>query len=188
MLFLRVWRTAEAQRTQRLRREDFCGLSVFAGRENRRDAENAEIAPRRCVYLSIREQAPMQELSEEYHALSGSIVGSAIEVHRTLGPGFLESVYEEAMCKELQLRGISYSCQHGCKVDYKGTHVGEGRVDLLVERKIIVELKAVEALAPIHTAQVISYLKMMRLPLGLLFNFNVPILMPHGFRRIILSE
>jgi GxxExxY protein len=129
----------------------------------------------------------MKELSGEYNELSSLIIGSAIEVHRILGPGFLESVYEESMCKELQLRGLSYACQHGCIVNYKDTHVGEGRIDLLVEHKIIVELKAVEALAPIHSAQVISYLKMTKLPLGLLFNFNVTKLMPEGFRRIILT-
>lgn len=129
----------------------------------------------------------MQELPHEYNELSGLIISSAIEVHRILGPGFLESVYEESMCKELQLRGISYTSQHGCIVNYKDSHVGEGRIDLLVEDKIIVELKAVEALAPIHTAQVISYLKMTKLPLGLLFNFNVTKLMPEGFRRIIVT-
>lgn len=126
-------------------------------------------------------------LSSEYNEISQEVIGAAIEVHRVLGPGFLESVYEQAMCEEFRLRDLTYSYQQGCIVNYKNVHVGEGRIDILVEHKIVVELKAVEALAPIRTAQVISYLKMMKLPLGLLFNFNVPKLMPEGFRRIILT-
>lgn len=91
------------------------------------------------------------------------------------------------MCKELLLRSVPFERQKGCGIDYKGEHIGEGRIDLFVAKLIVVELKAVDALAPIHSAQVISYLKMTKAPLGLLFNFNVPKLMTSGFKRIILS-
>jgi len=114
-------------------------------------------------------------------------IGAAIEVHRVLGPGYLESVYEEALAVELNLRGIPFERQKTVAVNYKGHAVGEGRLDLLVDSRLVVELKAVEALAPIHTAQVMSYLKTMRLPLGLLLNFNVPLLKT-GIKRIILSN
>lgn len=107
-------------------------------------------------------------------------------MHRVLGPGFLESVYEEALCVELQLRGIPFKRQPVVAVNYKGQLVGEGRLDFLVGDALIVELKAVDALASIHSAQVISYLKMTAHQLGLLINFNVPIL-KEGIKRIILS-
>ena len=116
-----------------------------------------------------------------------AVIGAAIEVHRVLGPGYLESVYEEALAVELDLRGIPFERQKAVAVDYKGYAVGEGRLDLLVDSRLVVELKAVEALAPIHTAQVMSYLKAMRVPLGLLLNFNVPLLKA-GIKRIILSS
>ena len=126
------------------------------------------------------------EPSEELDRLAYAVIGAAIEVHRVLGPGFLESVYEEALCVELQLRGIHFKSQPVVAVNYKGQQVGEGRLDLLVGGALIVELKAVDALASIHSAQVISYLKMTGHQLGLLINFNVPILR-EGIKRIVLS-
>ena len=119
--------------------------------------------------------------------LTGKIIGAAIEVHRHLGPGFLESVYEEALCVELELRKIPFDRQRPIGVDYKGHSVGQGRLDLLVGDKLLVELKAVDRLAPIHNAQVISYLKATHLHLGLLINFNVPLL-KDGIRRVIWSK
>lgn len=119
--------------------------------------------------------------------LAHAVIGAAIEVHRVLGPGYLESVYEEALGVELTLRGIPFERQKSMGVDYKGHAVGEGRMDMLVDGCLIVELKAVEAVAPIHTAQVISYLKATRLPLGLLINFNVPVL-KDGLKRIVLTN
>src|SRR5574337_1997226 len=101
----------------------------------------------------------MAEPDKQLDQLAHAVIGAAIEVHRTLGPGFLESVYEDALCFELELRHIHYERQHIIAVNYKGRHVGEGRIDILVENRLIVELKAVEELAPVHTAQVISYLK-----------------------------
>jgi GxxExxY protein len=128
----------------------------------------------------------MKEPSVEVDQLAREIIGACIEVHRVLGPGFLESVYEEAVGVELTLRGIPHVRQAATAVNYKEHPVGEGRMDLVVGGKIIVELKAVESLAPIHTAQVISYLKATGLSLGLLINFNVPVL-KEGIKRIILS-
>jgi GxxExxY protein len=122
----------------------------------------------------------------ELNKLTGAVIGAAIEVHRALGPGFLESVYEEAMYVELSHRGIGFVRQAGIGVNYKGTIVGEGRVDVLVEDALVVELKAVEALAPIHTAQVLSYLKATGGHIGLLINFNV-VRLRSGIKRIILD-
>ncbi|MBI5669389.1 MAG: GxxExxY protein [Chloroflexi bacterium] len=128
----------------------------------------------------------MKEPDKFVDRIAHDVIGAAIEVHRTLGPGFLESVYEEALCIELQLRRLSFARQLCISVDYKGHPVGEGRLDVLVENCVIVELKAVEELAPIHTAQVISYLKATGYPLALLVNFNVPVL-KNGIRRIVSS-
>jgi GxxExxY protein len=114
-----------------------------------------------------------------------AVIGAAIEVHRALGPGYLESVYEEAMAVELEIQGIRFQRQELFGLDYKGHSVGEGRVDLLVEGCLIVELKAVDSLSAIHTAQAISYLKATGLHLGLLINFNVPLL-AGGLKRVIL--
>lgn len=124
-------------------------------------------------------------LEEDLSQLSGKVIGAAIEVHRLLGAGFLESVYQEALCVELKLRRIPFRCQPVVAVNYKGQQVGEGKLDLLVKDTLIVELKAVEKLAPIHEAQVLSYLKMTGYPLALLINFNVPLL-KDGIKRIIL--
>jgi GxxExxY protein len=118
--------------------------------------------------------------------LASEVIGAAIEVHRTLGPGLLESVYEAALSVELRRRGISCVRQAPIAVQYKGETVGESRVDLLVGEGLIVELKAVDALAPIHTAQVISYLKATGRPLGLLINFNVQTL-KEGIKRVIYT-
>ena len=130
--------------------------------------------------------AKMKELGEEVEQLAYGVIGAAIEVHRVLGPGFLESVYQQALGVELHLRRISFIPQAVVAVNYKGASVGEGKLDFLVGNSLIVELKAVENLAPIHSAQVISYLKMTGHQIGLLINFNVPVL-KNGIRRIILS-
>ena len=118
--------------------------------------------------------------------LAHSVIGAAIEVHRHLGPGFLEDVYEEALCIELRLRQIAFERQKPVKVEYKGEYVGEGRLDLLVGDRLVVELKAVKAVAPIDHAKVISYLKATGRQLALLVNFHVPVL-KDGIQRIIRS-
>lgn len=111
---------------------------------------------------------------------------AALEVHKVLGPGFLESVYEEALAVEFRLRGITFERQVPIGVAYKGTQVGEGRLDFLVDGRLIVEIKAVGVLAPVHTAQVISYLKSSGHQLSVFINFNV-VLLKDGFKRIIHS-
>ena len=120
-------------------------------------------------------------------AWSHAIIGAAIEVHRTLGPGFPETIYEEAFCMELRLREIPFKRQVDVQVHYKGEVVGSGRLDLLVGDSVIVELKAVEALASVHVAQVLSYLRATGHQLGMLFNFNVRILKDGGIERVALS-
>ena len=116
---------------------------------------------------------------------ANKVIGAAIEVHRHLGPGYLESVYEDALAVEFGLRNIPFTRQVVFALDYKGHKVGEGRMDFLVDDCLIVELKAVEALAPIHTAQAISYLKATNRRLTLLINYNVPIL-KDGIKRVAL--
>lgn len=128
----------------------------------------------------------MREPAPELDGLAKTVVDAAFEVHRTLGPGFLESVYEEAMAIELEARGIPLERQKPISVTYKDRPVGEGRLDLLVASQLLVELKAVETLVPIHKTQVISYLKATRLQLGLLINFNVPVLRS-GIQRVVVS-
>jgi GxxExxY protein len=115
----------------------------------------------------------MEEIEAERNALSREVLGAAIEVHRVLGPGFLERIYEQALERELTLRGIYCQCQFPIAVSYKGIAVGEGRIDLMVENCLPIELKAVDGLLPIHSAQLLSYLKALSMPLGLLINFNV---------------
>ena len=127
------------------------------------------------------------EPSAEANHLANLVIGAAIEVHRHLGPGYLESVYEECLGIELTERGIEFQRQHPISVRYKGHIAGESRLDLLVGKILIVELKAVDALAPIHTAQVISYLKATELRLGLLINFNT-VLLRNGIDRIVLGN
>lgn len=127
------------------------------------------------------------EPSNEIDAVAADLLDAAIEVHRALGPGFLEAIYEEALCIELALRGIAFARQSSVPVHYKGRTVGEARIDLLVADCLIVELKAVEHVAPIHLAQAMSYLRATRLPLALLVNFNAPVLL-RGVRRVVLSH
>jgi GxxExxY protein len=128
----------------------------------------------------------VDEPSDALNILSNRVIGAALEVHRVLGPGFLESVYEESLGRELELRGLPFVAQQQVAVTYKGKQVGEGRLDLLVADALIVELKAVEVVLPIHTVQLHSYLKATGHKLGLLINFNVPLLRD-GIRRVILK-
>ena len=122
---------------------------------------------------------------DEVNQWSGKAIAAAIEVHRRLGPGFLESVYEEAMCIEFALRGIPFVRQVPVAVSYKGHKVGTGKMDILVANCLVLELKTIEDFAPIHTAQIISYLKASGHRVGLLINFNVSVL-KNGLKRIAL--
>ena len=117
--------------------------------------------------------------------LTGLVIGAAIEVHKALGPGLLESVYEECLCRELDLRKIPYERQKEIPIEYKGVKLNCGhRLDLLVASTLIVELKAGDQLQPINDAQVLTYLKLTGLKVGLLINFNVPTL-KEGLKRLV---
>ena len=109
--------------------------------------------------------------------VTGQIIGGAIEVHRALGPGLLESAYEECLARELSLRGTSFKRQQSLTIRYKNVSLDCGyRLDLVVEARVIVELKSVERLLPIHRAQLLTYLRLTGYRLGLLINFNVSVL------------
>ena len=126
-----------------------------------------------------------EDTEGSYRVCTHDIVGAAIEVHRRLGPGLLESAYETCLCRELHLRGIRFKQQVALPVEYRGLNLDCGyRLDLVVERSIIVEVKAVGRLLPIHRAQVLTYLKLTGYRLGLLINFNVDVL-KNGVYRII---
>jgi GxxExxY protein len=119
--------------------------------------------------------------------LTSRIIGAAIEVHQALGPGLLESAYEECLAYEMQVRGLTFMRQVSLPVAYKGVNLDCAyRLDFLVENSVVLELKAIEALLPIHTAQVLTYLKLGGWTLGLLLNFNVPILR-NGIKRLVLN-
>jgi GxxExxY protein len=124
-------------------------------------------------------------MNEELNLLSEQIIGAAIEVHRELGPGVLEHSYEASLQHELSLRGISSVRQLLLPLTYKGLIIPDSyRIDLLVDDKIVVEIKTVEALKPVHSAQVLTYLRMSGKSLGLLINFHVPLLRD-GLKRLV---
>jgi GxxExxY protein len=117
--------------------------------------------------------------------LSGQVIGAAIEVHRALGPGLLESSYQACLSHELTVRGLAWVQQQEIPLRYKGVCLHSAyRIDLLVEGRLIVEVKAMEALLPIHRAQLLTYVKLLDLRLGLLINFNVELL-TRGVRRVV---
>jgi len=119
--------------------------------------------------------------------LSNKIIGAAIEVHKHLGPGLLESAYEECLCHELHLMGLSFERQKSLPVEYKGIKLDCGyRLDIVVEGKVVIEIKAIERLMPIHEAQVLTYLKLSGLKLGMLINFNQA-LIRDGIKRVVLG-
>ena len=122
----------------------------------------------------------------ELNRVTEQIIGAAIEVHKALGPGLLESAYEECLCHELALRSVAFERQRPLPVEYKGTRLDCGyRLDLLVAGSVVVEIKAVECIEPIHEAQLLTYLRLGGWRVGLLLNFNVPVL-KDGIRRRIL--
>ncbi|MBR5234722.1 MAG: GxxExxY protein [Bacteroidaceae bacterium] len=117
--------------------------------------------------------------------LSYKVIGCAMEVYKTLGPGLLEAAYEKALIHELNLASIPVQSQVEVAMSYKGVNIGEGlRLDLLVDNQLIVELKSVEELKPVHHKQLLTYLKLMDKRLGLLINFNVADIM-HGINRVV---
>lgn len=117
---------------------------------------------------------------------SNDIIAAALEVHRHLGPGLLESAYEECLCFELELRNISFERQKPLPISYKGKHLDCAyRLDVVVNQRILLELKSVERVLPIHEAQILTYLKLTKLKTGLLINFNETLLRD-GIKRIVL--
>ncbi len=122
---------------------------------------------------------------ERYNKLSKEILDASIQVHKEMGPGLLESVYEMCLQKEMGLRGIKTEQQVFLPLHYRGYELNKDfRIDLLIEKEIIIEIKAVEVLLPVHEAQIISYLKLADKRLGFLINFNVPLL-KNGFKRFV---
>ena len=118
--------------------------------------------------------------------VTGAVIGAAIEVHRALGPGLLESAYSQCLCRELTVRGVPYEREYPLPLAYKGIRLECGyRLDLLVAGSVVVEVKSVEALAPIHEAQLLTYMRLGGWHVGLLMNFNVEVL-KHGIRRKVL--
>ncbi len=132
-------------------------------------------------------ESSILEPSRELDVASYAVIGAAMEVHRVLGPGFLETVYDEALAIELGLRKIPFERQRPISVSYKGHRIGEGRLDYLVSQSLVVELKAVDTLLPVHHAQLLSYLKAGRYRLGLLINFHVRLL-KDGIKRMVFSS
>ncbi len=122
------------------------------------------------------------------NCLTDAVIGAAIEVHRALGPGLLESAYELCLCRELTFRGARFERQKPIPLNYKDVKLDRGyRADLVVGNAVLVELKAVETLLPIHEAQLLSYLRLSGLPAGLLINFNVRLLKQGNKRRLLDS-
>ena len=127
-----------------------------------------------------------REIEEGKDPRTSPIIGAAIEVHRNLGPGLLESAYEECLCHELHLRGLDFKRQVPLPLLYKGLKLDCGyKIDLIVHDEVILELKAVEKLLPIHEAQLLTYLRLTGKRVGLLINFNVPLLMQGIIRRVL---
>ena len=125
-------------------------------------------------------------MNQERDQLTEAVLGAAIEVHRVLGPGLLESVYERCLCREFTLRGITHQRQMALPVVYKGEPIdADLYLDIVVEKQLILELKAVEALLAIHEAQLLTYLKLSGIHRGLLLNFNVRLL-KDGIKRLVV--
>ena len=124
--------------------------------------------------------------SEQFGSISQAVIGAAIEVHKELGPGLLESIYESCLCRELGRRSVFFQRQVSIPVRYKGEELEcDYRFDLVVEKSLIVEIKSVEKVIPVHSAQMLTYLKISGLKTGLLINFNTAVL-KDGLRRFVL--
>ena len=137
--------------------------------------------------MTVSRETEVREPGPEIDRLAHEVIGAAIEVHRVLGPGLLESHYEEALCIELELRAIPFVRQQTVELRYKGRSIGGGRLDLLVGGGLVVELKAVDALLPLHLAQTLAYLRIAGHALALLINFNMPMLRD-GVKRIVYTD
>jgi len=136
----------------------------------------------------MTQKEKLMKTKEELNELSGSVIDAAMEVHREFGPGLLERVYEASLARELELRGISSRRQVSAPVTYKGEILEEEayKIDLLVEETVVIELKTVPVLLPIHEAQIHTYMRLSQKCLGLLINFNVPLLRD-GIKRHVIN-
>ncbi len=139
--------------------------------------------------MNNRETETLSESeAADLNRISGVVLDSCIEVHRNLGPGLLESVYECCLLKEFSLKGINAVSQVQLPVLYKGEHTGKVfMIDVIVENKVLLELKTCEKVLPIHKAQTMTYLKLSGIKLGLIVNFNVPLLV-QGFERVLNGQ
>lgn len=136
--------------------------------------------------LLTTESQRHREIENEKDPRTASIIGAAIEVHRQLGPGLLESAYGQCLCHELHLRGLLFQCQVDLPVSYKGLQLDCGyKIDLIVADEVIVELKSVERILPVHEAQLLTYLKLSGKTVGLLINFNTSLLTQGIIRRVL---
>lgn len=122
-------------------------------------------------------------MDNDYKELTGEIINAAFRVHNVLGPGFLEKVYQNAMIVELKEMGLEVVCQYPADVFYKGHQVGEYYADLMIENCILIELKAIEHLMPIHETQLVNYLNATKIDHGLLINFGTSVAMKHKYRK-----
>jgi len=136
--------------------------------------------------MSHRDHRESTEVTETVNRLTDQVIGAAIEVHRILGPGLLESAYQRALAHELGLRGIPFEQQKVCAIQYKDLVIEDAyRLDFLIDGLVVVELKTVDALEEVHSAQVLTYLKFAECHIGLLMNFRSTLL-THGLRRLAL--
>lgn len=155
---------------------------------NRENCVSALLRRKVCELMneeSICHRATEAQSIEERDPLTSIIIGCAIEVHRIIGPGLVESTYEEAMCVELALAQLQFRRQVPFPISYKGRTIGEYRLDLLVEDRVVVEIKSVERLDPVFDAQVLTYLRATGKKVGLLINFNTR-LVHRGIKRFVL--
>ncbi|HET9789913.1 MAG TPA: GxxExxY protein [Candidatus Angelobacter sp.] len=121
-----------------------------------------------------------------YEELTEQILGAVIEVHKILGPGLMESAYEECLCHELNLRGLRFERQMTVPVSYKGVNLDCGyKLDLLIEDTVILELKCVERITSVHEAQLLTYMKLLTKPVGFIINFNVPVMRAGIVRKVL---
>jgi GxxExxY protein len=145
---------------------------------------NNKVTKQQSAGLQLPEWKQVHIPGEIEH-LAGIVVEAAFNVHKTIGPGLLENAYEACLSRELDLRGVKHQHQLAVPLEYRGVHLEIGyRADLVVEGKLLLELKAVDELLPIHMAQLVTYLRLKKLPLGLLVNFN-EVLIKNGTRRVL---
>ncbi len=136
--------------------------------------------------LLTTESQRHREIESEQDPRTAAIIGAAIEVHRQLGPGLLESAYEQCLRHELHLRGLPFKCQVDLPVSYKGLQLDCGyKIDIIVDDEVVLELKSVERIFPVHEAQLLTYLKLSGKKVGLLINFNVPLLSRGIIQRVL---